>query len=374
MPFNLIGVPEDAEVWRVENSHYLIYYVPNTDPPVPMAWHVPSSDEGIALGLTGADRTLSWSQFLSSGALRMGLSTEIPNPGPGVHPFDALVSQYETEVQVKPWLADPEILAIWAGAAMEGRSITPAELQTTDWWQTHTVSERNWLSLNASDPATANQLIADNRLNVANLFQTMGVDNPSDELINYVADQWTQGVWSQAYATSQIHGLSDPFAEVDLDPSLVQFQEGLDTTRGREEEVKNLVAKWLGPAFASYWSQDAVNRWAGEWRNNPDAETELTEILRNQRLALFPEYDNPALTYEDIAGPWRGVWSQVWGGIPDESDSAFTTVIRLNDLSAATAFLRKEGVKQGNANVVNDLLSSVGESFGGQIRKVGGFR
>lgn len=374
MPFDLIGVPAQAEVWLVGNTHFLVYYVPNTNPPVPMVWRVPSSDERQALGITGVDRTISWDQFSKTGPLQMGSSTEIPNPGPGVHPFDSLVDQYETEVKVKPWLADPEILALWAGAAIEGRSVTPAETQGTEWWRTHTETERRWITLNASDPATAHQLIEDNRLQVQTLLQDAGVDNASVELIQAIADKWTRGEWSQAEALTQIQGLADPFAQVELDPSLVPFREGLDTTRDREEQVRSLVNRWLGPSFAAGWTDQIISRWAGELRNNPDAETELTEALRGQRLALFPEYENPNLTYEDIAAPWRGVFQQVWGQVPNEGDALFTKIVRMNDIAEATKILRTEGIKKGNANVVNDALSSVGQVFGGNIRRMENFR
>lgn len=374
MPFDLQGIPSQAEVWLVGNVYYIVYFVPNTNPPVPMAWRVPSADERTALGISGADRTLTADQFNNSGALPMGISTEIPNPGPGVHPFDSLVSQYETEVKVKPWLADPEVLALWAGAAIEGRSITPAELQTTEWWQTHNESERRWLSLNASDPTTAEQVISDNRLQVGNLFREAGVDNATDVLVNAVADRWTRGNWSQAYALTQIQALADPFSEGDLDPALQVFRQGLDTTRDREDQVRSLVNRWLGPSYSTGWTQEIIARWAGELRNNPDAETELTEALRGQRMALFPEYENPNLTYEDIAAPWRGVWQQTWGQVPDESDPLFARIVRLNDIEAATQILRREGIKKGNASVVNDALSSVGQAFGGNIRRTENFR
>ena len=90
---------------------------------------------------------------------------------------------YETEVRVKPWLADPEILSLWLGAALEGRSISDAEFQGTEWWRTHTDTERQWLALNASDPATADRLIRDNQMQVADLFAQAGISNASQDLI-----------------------------------------------------------------------------------------------------------------------------------------------------------------------------------------------
>jgi len=327
-----------------------------------------------ALGIRGQDRSLDPLDFPRTGALNMGVSTEIPQTAPGVHPFDTLVREYETEALVKPWLKDPEILAIWAGAAMEGRGISPAELQGTTWWRTHNANERAWISLNASDPSTATQTIEDNRLNVMSIMQEMGIDNASPGLINYVADRWTRGEWSQAEATTQIQGLSDPYARVNRDPGLAQFAKKLDTTRGREDEVRAMVNRWLGPAYAQGWNASAIAQWAGEFRNNPDAATELNEILRGQRLALFPEYENPNLTYEDIAAPWRAVWQQEWGQMADESDPMFTTIVRMNDLGAAAKLLRTKGLEKGNTTVSNNLLGDVQGVFGNQVRQIPEFR
>jgi hypothetical protein len=373
MPQNLINVPAGAEVWRVGQDTWLVYYIPNTNPPVPMGWKVPAA-EIAALGISGQDRVLDPADFSRTGILDMGVSTEIPRTAEGVHPFDVMIREYQTELNVRPYLADPEILALWAGAAMEGRGITNAELQGTNWWRTHNAQERQWIELNASDPATANQQIEANRLNVMSMMSQMGIDNASAELIDFVADRWTTGAWSQAEATSQMSYLADPYARGNLSPDLARFVSGLDTTRGREEDVRSLVSRWLGPAYAAGWNGETLARWAGEFRNNPDAETELTEILRGQRLALFPEHTNPNLTYEDIAGPWRQVWNQQWGEMPDEHNPLFSQIVRMNDITEATRLLRVEGLKQGNATVSQNLLGDVAGVFGGQIYKTPEFR
>jgi hypothetical protein len=222
--------------------------------------------------------------------------------------------------------------------------------------------------LNASDPATANQLIADNRARVADLFKAAGVSNAGQALINTVADKWTTGSWSQIYATNQIQLLADPQAEGVLDPELDPFNENVDTTREGEDVVRNMIQTWLGPAASEHWTQDNIEKWAGKLRSDPDARIELEEALRKHRLALFPEYENPNLTYEDIAAPWRGVWSNIWGQVADETNPLFSKIVRLNDRSAAESLLRKEGLKQGNQSVAQNLLSGL-EVFGGQVRK-----
>lgn len=370
MPQDLHQVPPGAEVWEVEGRHFLVWYVPFTDPPVPLAWFVSSSEERKALGIdtNKIDRKFkSWDQFYATGVLRHGDTRELVNTR--VHPWELLKQHYEQEVAIKPYLADPEILALWAAAMMEGREITEGELKTTNWWRTHSQAEREWLLLNASDPATADRLIRDNRLRVADLLRSSGVANASEALINLIADNWTQGKWTEVYALQQIRLLADPYAEGELDPELRGMTEGLDRTREREDEVRQMIQRWLGPAYAANWTDQHIAEWAGRLRNDPDAKQELEDVLRKHRMALFPEYDNPNLTYEDIAAPWRGVVQQIWGQTADETDPLFMRIVRTNDLATAEQILRTEGLRRGIGTVVNDLVASATSAFGGGVQE-----
>ena len=370
MPQDLHQVPPGAEVWEVEGRHFLVWYVPFTDPPVPLAWFVSSSEERKALGIdtNKIDRKFkSWDQFYATGVLRHGDTRELVNTR--VHPWELLKQHYEQEVAIKPYLADPEILALWAAAMMEGREITEGELKTTNWWRTHSQAEREWLLLNASDPATADRLIRDNRLRVADLLRSSGVANASEALINLIADNWTQGKWTEVYALQQIRLLADPYAEGELDPELRGLTKGLDRTREGEDEVRQMIQRWLGPAYAANWSDQHIAEWAGRLRNDPDAKQELEDVLRKHRMALFPEYDNPNLTYEDIAAPWRGVVQQIWGQTADETDPLFMRIVRTNDLATAEQILRTEGLRRGIGTVVNDLVASATSAFGGGVQE-----
>ena len=369
MTVQFIQVPPMDEVWKVGNTFYLVRFVFNTDPPIPLVWEVAAADVS-ALGIGRPTRTLTAAAFAQTGALPMGGSRELLNTTED--PVAVIQSNFDTEVRVRPYLADPEILALWVGASLENRSppgITMAEFQGTEWWRTHSETERQWLVFNASDPATADRLIADNRLQVADLFAQAGVDNASDDLIQTVADTWTQGLWTEIYAINQVRLLADPLIEGTLDPLLRSFGQGLDTTRGKEQEVRDLVSLWTGPAMADAWTDTNIAIWANRFRENPDAEIELQEILRNQRLALFPEYENPRLTYEDIAAPWRGVFQQVWGQSPDETDPLFTKIVGLNDLGVATQLLRRAGLDAGDTQVTQNFLGGMSNAIGGGVRR-----
>lgn len=368
MPQQLNQVPPNLEVWDVAGEQMLVRVVDEfgLDPPLYLFWTIGSAEEAEALGISKVDRFFGTREdWYRVGALNMGNNRELVNTTED--PIDQIISNYETEVRVKPWLADPEILALWTGSALEGRSISDAELFGTEWWRTHTEGERQWLAFYASDPATAEQFIQDNRARVAELFRTGGVDNAPQDLINTVADQWTAGKWSEIYATNQIRMLADPMLTGSLDPLLSNFRDGLDSTRAGEETVRALLDQWLGPAYSRSWDESAIQRWASIFRENPDAKLELEDQLRKHRLALFPEYTDPNLTYEDIAGPWRGVFRQVWGSVPDETDSLFLKIVRMNDMGAAEQMLRKEGLTRGNSLVTQDLMGDLVGAFGSGI-------
>lgn len=370
---DLNQVPGGAEVWEVEGRHFLVWYVPNTDPPVPIAWFVSSSADREALGIKKSNRKFkSWDDFYATGVLRQGNTTEILNTDE--HPFEQLQSNWETEARVKPWLQDPEVVAVIAAAILEGREPTDAELQGTSWWRDHTDAERSWLELNLSDPSTAQQLINDNRIAVADLLRAAGVNNASDDLVNLIADNWTQGKWSEVYATKQIQLLADPFAEGALDSELVAFQEGLDTTRAQEEDVKRMFEDWLGPAYTKWVGDDTISRWAGRLRNDPDAKLQLEEFLQRQFRAHFNKDgkaygDDPGLRYSDVAPLWRSVFQQEWGQAPDETEDLFMDIVRVNDLTTARKMLRKEGLNRGIGEVANRLVGELDSIFSGNVRR-----
>ncbi len=139
-------------------------------------------------------------------------------------------------------------------------------------------------------------------------------------------------------------------------------------TREHEDTVQRMVSQWLGPAAGQGWTEEQTRRWAGQLRNDPNAEQNLLDELKRQRLALYPEHENPDLAYEDIAAPWRGFVQQHWGQQADEMDPLFAKLIRQNDAAENLALLRREGLARGVGQVEQDLQSETLRAFGGQVR------
>lgn len=368
----LVGIPEadKAEVWRNSQTgkSYIVYYVPGTD--IPMLYEASDSQLQAIFGpgqKIAYDFEGSTSSFNQTGAMEWGNVSELSNATE--NPFDAWAQGVETQAAVRPWLRDDEVLALIASALLEGRGVTEAEYQQTEWWRTHNAAQRSWMMTMEADPATAAQMVKDAQISMKEMLAGAGWDGVPTEVVNYMAQRFITGDWTETYTQAQVKAITDPYARINMDQGLADIlgsrQPGVDD---REvETVRNLISRWLGPTFGN-WTDAQIGQWASRLRNDGDGEEELIRTLRQQRMALFPEYQNESLTYEDIASPWRNFWTQEWGEIADEKDKLFTKIVRINDAAEAGKLLRKEGLRRGNAKVTQDFQTSMLESFGGQVR------
>jgi hypothetical protein len=264
--------------------------------------------------------------------------------------------------ETQPWLLDDEVWAVYAGAWLEDRPVEDWELNSTDYYQSLNSAEKQWINLFASEPESAARLMDDNRIKVADMFRDVGVEGVSDQLVNYMAQRFTHGNWSAQYLDEQIWALTGSPTSHPVDSAMNDWMtdQGIQLAENqfRDVDVKSEFNKWLGPRFLP--NDAEVKEWAAKLRRSPDAaRDELTEYLRTQRMTLFPEYENPNLTYQDIAAPWRSFTNGVWGQIPDERDDVFMEVLRLNDATEAGKLLRREGLNRNIGAVQQSVLQGI---------------
>jgi len=381
-------IPTGAEFWNVNDNYYIVYYIPGTGTPIYYDTSLsdlenifgPVEFPGIKESII-TPTTAQW-----NGAIRFGDSLELADPTiytPEQNPWISFVDTVAKEAKIRPWLNDEEMILLLAEATLEGRNVTDAEWQSTNWWRTHTQEERDWLLLAQSAstdfsgilPADAQRKIDDDRLAIENLMVQSGISNPSEELVNWIAQKYTTGLWSEAYTSDQITILSDPTLEADIDTDLDTFitsgEIDYDTTRAGESQVKRLVKEYLGPVFGANIADTQINKWASMVRNDPDADINIKDTLLNMKKGLFPGY-NDELTYEEIAAPWRGFSTNTWGGTLDETSTLFQDVVKSNDVAKATKLLYDAGLKDGGSEKIkNEVLSSmVGQFGGGGVRRI----
>lgn len=207
------------------------------------------------------------------------------------------------------------------------------------------------------------------RQEVMEQLRQAGMNNPPEAIAQFIASRRLTGVWSDVYTAMQIRKLADPSAPGELDLQIVEQIrkheiEGLDVTRQGEDRVRALLTTWLGPTMGKA-DPERIAFWAGKIRNDPDAEIELTELLRKQRLALFPKYEDPNLTYDDIISPVRNLASNVWGR-PVTDETMLVDLANTGDYTEMQKRLRKSGLNQGVQKVVQDALEAVGGTAMGE--------
>ena len=379
------NIPINGLLWNVDGINYIVYEVPGANGelydgnPIYMAYEVVNNDlyqAGlISKGVTPP--TANWTgnkAFFDSVAIVTGntdqLTQLIDNP------FASFVETIGEQAQIAPWITDREMVALLSEAAVEGREVSDAEWQTTNWWKTHSQNERQWLRTFYGDPATAAQVISDGQNAIANSLRAAGVSNAPEALVNWVANKYVTGEWTQNYTTEQISLFADPYASGKRD---VQFENylsstaltGVDRTTEREREVRELYAKWLGPTLGKLTDQETAEI-AGRLRDDPDYQDQLVQSLKQSRLAAFSNYTNPELTYEDIARPWRNLTTSVWGQTADETQGWWQEMVKSNDFAKAQTTLREKGLEQDVTQVTLDATEALQQALGqGQVSQLG---
>jgi hypothetical protein len=371
------NIPENGLLWDVGGNFYIVYEVPGSQGelyegnPIYMAYELKDNDlvnAGLLTkGETAPQPNATMDQaFFDSIAIVTGntdqLTALIDNP------FASFVETVGEQAQVAPWITDPEIIALISEAAVEGREVSDAEWQTTNWYQTHNESEREWLRTYYSDPSTATQLTTDAQIAVANSLQAAGVSNAPEALINWVAGKFVSGEWSQTYTTEQISLFADPYATGKRDESFENYLSstaltGVDRTTEREREVRELYSKWLGPSLGKL-TDNEVAEIAGRLRDDPEYQDQLVQSLKQSRLAAFSNYTNPELTYEDIARPWRNLTTSVWGQTADETQGWWQDMVKSNDFAKAQTTLREKGLEQDITQVTQDATQALQQALG----------
>ena len=378
------NVPKGSKLTEVDGKLYLMYAVPGqgqlyTGNTMYMAYEVVGNDV-FAAGLLTEGATAPTANYSMDKAFFDGVAIVAGNTNQiiGIEddPFASFVETYSEEAQLRPWLLDPEFIALQAEAAIENRDISETEWRLTNWYQTHNKAERAWMDLELSDPAEAARQLDDLEIFYENQLSSLGVSGVPDGLVQWISSKNISGQWSDTYTAEQLKLFSDPYKSGDRDAELQNLIStsgfgDVDITAAREREVVELYRKWLGPTLGSL-TQDEVSEIAGRLRDDPDYEDALIQNLKQNRLAAFSNYTNPELTYEDIARPWRNLTTSVWGQTADETQGWWQEMVKTNDFAKAQETLRTKGLEQNVTQVTTDATQALQQALGqGQVSQLG---
>jgi hypothetical protein len=364
------GIPSGGEITKVGDLYYILYTIPDTN--IPISYEATEQD---IRGLFPLDfdqqqfKSLTTAEFNQLGAIDFGNVAELYDPrliSQGMTPWEGFIDYLDKEAELRPWLADEEMVFLLAESTLEGRTVTEAEWKTTDWWRTHTQDERDWLLLSQGKaidelPADAQSKIQDDKIAIRNAMIQAGIANPPDNLINWMSNKFTTGQWSNVYTEDQIALVADPSKVGTLDTDLQDFISGdaieYDTTRAGEDRVTQLYKRYLGPVFGDV-SANLIAEEAGKIRNDADYEQELIKKLTAQKKSLFPNYAED-VTYEEFSAPWENFTTNQWGQQVDTTSDYFQEVLKLNDATKASKYLTQKGLDMGVDKVVNEALDAL---------------
>ena len=377
-------LPGNPELWYdTDTKQYIVVYV---IPPVKQAdgsmtdemylsWTVEDDKDLEAVAGVDIDpvaaRTLSQGELTKLGVVNFGAVSEFRDfehiEG---DPLETWAADMAEVAKTQPWILDEEWhqLSVMAMLEREDGQLSTAEIRATNWWKTHSDAERRWLETFYGDPATAANWKEDSRANMAKRLKDAGINNAPTSVLNYMADQVVQGHWTQEKLMRQIAAISDPYANEKVDAGLLQelsdAKYSPDHTQKKEDTVRGLLQRWLGPAYGN-WTDKQIADKAGELRNDPDSEINFIESLKDQRVGVIPGVTDRETSYQDLANPWKTFGRASWGREMDEMDPMFLKMLNNNDATANGSLLAKEGLKRDVGKVVTDTRNAMSEAWGG---------
>lgn len=348
-------VPDEAELWRIDGRHVLVYKVPGTN--IEAYWEIEDDERFEAIFGQGNDpdvvRSITMSQARARGMWRGGLSRELSDLHVG-NPWLQFESDFEEAAELRPWLRDPTYHAINAIAYLEGRAPTTDELARTDWWNDHTEDERSWMESSATaGRAEVQRRMQDAKEITAEALRNAGTDNAPQAVIDFIAMQRLTGAWSQEKANQQVRRLTDPSAPGNLDPGVWAAWRG-DVGNGQDaraiSEGKPGVVRRLRQIFDHAevpTTDEQLDRVADEVLNGRafDDVRRSVDIARGRLGQTLPGLDTTRAeedTVRDLAQRWLG---PTLGGMSDAEVAEWAGRLR-NNPDGQTEFV--EHLKEQN--------------------------
>ena len=372
-----------GQIWNVGGQKYIAFDIPNTG--LSMAYT--ATEEQIDNFFT-VDKPQEqvidaesdkWSKSFQAGNIVEVDVVNMEASGTGGF-FEQIASNFDKVKAVRPWMEDDEMYSLWLESIVENRDIEDYEWEGTNWWQTHSQEERNWLLLSQDKdlsklPADAEALLKNNHIKARETLRQNGVTNPDqvtfegETLTEWFGNKLTTGTWTELQWFNQAKALGDPMSGIAREEALTSWLEGSaaqpTATQAGVATARALTLEYLGPLYGEF---EDVSKYAGMIRNAESEEVGkqmVIDDLKNVRKVLFSTdiYDEN-LTYEQIAQPWRNFSFQLLGGRVDETSTDWIDVLNANNQEEATKILTTVGLNDGNKNVMDKVTDEIGTFLG----------
>jgi len=224
--------------------------------------------------------------------------------------------------------SNSELKKLFQQAVKEGMSTDKfsAKLKDTSWFKNNSESQRKFLVLKFTDPATANSQYDQAKTNARVIAEKMGIrDKWTDKYVQNAAYQMVSRGWSEA----QVRNYLGQY--INLDKNVHQGEAG---------EIWNELASYqysMGVQMSGDWFAQATRSTIRGLSSIQD----YKNLIQNQAAAQFPQWSkqiNSGQTVADIAQPYMQSMSQILE-LPAGSVNLFDPTIKssLNWTNPATA-------------------------------------
>lgn len=193
------------------------------------------------------------------------------------------------------WLLDRDVQTVFLSAILTGQPVSIDDLSKTDWFNSSTPEQRNFMAEFYSDPNGIENKVSTNIKDIRTKMFEMGFKGDTTRLSEVLA----YGVVSNQYTPEQVDTYLSYIGDETymniaggiqvLPEELQQFADQFETTVG-EASVRSYIKEYVGPdALATYEKDGTLLRYAGMIRNGQD-QTVIDE-LQTLHDVMYPGFE-----------------------------------------------------------------------------------
>jgi len=193
------------------------------------------------------------------------------------------------------WLLDRDVQTVFLSAILTGQPVSIDDLSKTDWFNSSTPEQRNFMAEFYSDPNGIENKVSTNIKDIRTKMFQMGFKGDITRLSEVLA----YGVVSNQYTPEQVDTYLNYIGDETymtiaggiqvLPEELQQFADQFETTVG-EASARSYIKQYVGPdALATYEQDGTLLRYAGMIRNGQD-QTVIDEI-QTLHDVMYPGFE-----------------------------------------------------------------------------------
>lgn len=193
------------------------------------------------------------------------------------------------------WLLDRDVQTVFLSAILTGQPVSIDDLSKTDWFNSSTPEQRNFMAEFYSDPNEIENKVSTNIKDIRTKMFEMGFKGDITRLSEVLA----YGVVSNQYTPEQVDTYLNYIGDETymniaggiqvLPEELQQFADQFETTVG-EASARSYIKQYVGPdALATYEQDGTLLRYAGMIRNGQD-QTVIDE-LQTLHDVMYPGFE-----------------------------------------------------------------------------------